>query len=334
MKKTLSIIALVILSVFVFYLLNFDFKGTFSGTFRSICDNTFGQKSEIPTSWLKRYSIDLENESETESDVDDDGLTLLAEYENSTNPLNPDTDGDGYGDGKEVRDGYNPIGEGKLDTDQDGLPDFWETEVGLSIKENDRDKDQDQDMLPNYLEFAHHTDPFKKDSDGDSFSDAQEIKNGYDPTAAGDVRPNFSLSIQKIDVDAPIVWSKSLDDKELLKDLEEGVVRLPATGVPTQNGNTVISGHSSNYLWAKGEYNHIFKKINNLELGDKITIKTTQRNGKSFEHNFVIKNKDVVKADDPSIFESSEEPVVTLVTCWPLNTTWKRLVIRATLEKE
>lgn len=31
-----------------------------------------------------------------------------------TNPLNPDTDGDGYVDGEEVRNGYNPLGPGKI----------------------------------------------------------------------------------------------------------------------------------------------------------------------------------------------------------------------------
>lgn len=31
-----------------------------------------------------------------------------------TNPLNPDTDGDGFADGTEVKNGYNPLGNGKL----------------------------------------------------------------------------------------------------------------------------------------------------------------------------------------------------------------------------
>ena len=31
-----------------------------------------------------------------------------------TNPNNPDTDGDGYLDGDEVKNGYDPNGDGKL----------------------------------------------------------------------------------------------------------------------------------------------------------------------------------------------------------------------------
>ncbi len=48
-------------------------------------------------------------------DTDGDGLSdgdeVLIWH---TNPLNPDTDGDGYPDGTEVKNGYNPLGPGKL----------------------------------------------------------------------------------------------------------------------------------------------------------------------------------------------------------------------------
>ena len=50
-----------------------------------------------------------------DKDTDKDGLTDFDEtmiY--STNPKNPDTDGHGYNDRDEVKNGYNPKGEGKL----------------------------------------------------------------------------------------------------------------------------------------------------------------------------------------------------------------------------
>jgi len=53
--------------------------------------------------------------SKTEFDSDFDGLSDKMEIEKwKTDPLKKDTDGDGFGDGKEVLKGYNPAGAGKL----------------------------------------------------------------------------------------------------------------------------------------------------------------------------------------------------------------------------
>ncbi len=48
-------------------------------------------------------------------DSDFDGLSDYEEVRiYQTNPLNPDTDSDGFNDGDEVKNGYNPKGDGKL----------------------------------------------------------------------------------------------------------------------------------------------------------------------------------------------------------------------------
>ncbi|MFC1788009.1 hypothetical protein ACFLZY_02210 [Patescibacteria group bacterium] len=65
-----------------------------------------------------RLSTRLEDSlgtDDTKKDTDDDGLSDYDEYKKyKTDPLNPDTDGDGFTDGTEVKNGYNPSGEGKL----------------------------------------------------------------------------------------------------------------------------------------------------------------------------------------------------------------------------
>lgn len=47
-------------------------------------------------------------------DSDNDGLIDVREEFYGTNPYHPDSDGDGYSDGFEILNGYNPMGEGKL----------------------------------------------------------------------------------------------------------------------------------------------------------------------------------------------------------------------------
>jgi len=48
------------------------------------------------------------------ADSDNDGLIDVREEFYGTDPYYPDTDGDGYSDGYEILNGYNPRGEGKL----------------------------------------------------------------------------------------------------------------------------------------------------------------------------------------------------------------------------
>jgi len=57
----------------------------------------------MPNWFESRHAgLDRENPADAAIDFDDDGLTNLAEYQNGTDPHNPDTDGDGVSDGDEV----------------------------------------------------------------------------------------------------------------------------------------------------------------------------------------------------------------------------------------
>ncbi len=62
------------------------------------------------------------------------------------------------------------------DKDVDGMDDDWELLYGLDPKDpTDRNEDKDEDKLTNYEEFDKGTDPTKWDTDGDKFSDYDEI---------------------------------------------------------------------------------------------------------------------------------------------------------------
>ena len=194
--------------------------------------------------------------------------------------------------------------------------------------------DPDKDGLPNYLEYIYGTDPLKADTDGDKYSDKQELINGYDPDAPGNAKPLVLIGIEKINVEAPMIWSESLDEKAMLKDLESGVNHYPKSAAPGQNGNAVISGHSSNYFWVKGDYNYIFKDLNNLEQGDTITATIVQKNGRVITYHYRIIDKFISAPDDERIFNEIEgQSTITLSTCWPLGTNFKRLIVKAEMIK-
>ncbi len=84
-------------------------------------------------------------------DDDGDGLSNELEIQWGTDPLNPDTDGDGLSDYDELFvHGTNPL---LADTDGDGLPDGWEIQHGLNPRFNDAADDLDGDGLSNLAEY-------------------------------------------------------------------------------------------------------------------------------------------------------------------------------------
>ncbi|HOW60301.1 MAG TPA: sortase [Candidatus Moranbacteria bacterium] len=209
----------------------------------------------------------------------------------------------------------------------------WKNRNGLNDSNSGLDDDPDKDKLPNYLEYVHGTNPLNSDTDGDAYSDKQEIINGYDPDAPGEAKPFVEIKISKINIAAPVVWSKSDKEDDMLKDLENGINHYPKTASFGQNGNSVVSGHSSNYLWAKGDYNHIFKNLNDLEIGDIIVAKTIQANGRVIIYQYRVSDKFITSPDDERIFAPANGPVLTLSTCWPIGTTYNRLIIKTELVK-
>jgi hypothetical protein len=82
----------------------------------------------IPDDWKIAHGLDPHDPNVAFEDPDNDGLTNLEEYQNGTDPHNPDTDGDGLSDGDEVHIYHtNPL---LWDTDGDGISDGVEIATG------------------------------------------------------------------------------------------------------------------------------------------------------------------------------------------------------------
>jgi hypothetical protein len=72
-----------------------------------------------------------------------------------------------------------------VDTDGDGLPDYWEQNYGLDPFNDSGDSganaDLDGDSLTNLQELGYDTNPRMYDTDSDGVSDSLEVIYGTDP---------------------------------------------------------------------------------------------------------------------------------------------------------
>jgi subtilisin family serine protease len=70
-----------------------------------------------------------------------------------------------------------------LDTDNDGMPDNWESANGLNPLVDDSALNPDSDGLTNLEEYSNGTSPQVADTDGDTLPDGWEIEYGFDPNS-------------------------------------------------------------------------------------------------------------------------------------------------------
>lgn len=142
--------------------------------------------------------------------------------------------------------------------------------------------------------------------------------------APGEVIPAESrIIIPKINVNAPIIYADTRDEKGIENLLHNGVVQYQGTAKPGEVGNSFITGHSSNYWWDTGKYNYVFVLLDKMEPGDQAVV---YYNNKKFV--YTVRDKVVVEATDVSVLAPTETPVLSLMTCTPPGTSWKRLVVR------
>ena len=110
-------------------------------------------------------------------------------------------------------------------------------------------------------------------------------------------------------------------------DLKEGVVHYPGTANPGEPGNVFITGHSSYYLWDTGRYKDVFARLNQLKPGDDIVLYYNQK-----KYHYVVRERKEVQNDDISVLDQGTEKILTLMTCSPVGTNFRRLVVVATEE--
>jgi sortase A len=144
------------------------------------------------------------------------------------------------------------------------------------------------------------------------------------PAAASATLPQVSpkdnnpnrIIIKKIGVDAPIV--ESADEKY---GLNHGVWLMPTGSSPDKGGNTIITGHRFKYLPPN---NLTFFLLDKLTKGDEIQV-----NWRGKVYGYQVDSTKIVPAEEVSILEPTDQPILTIFTCDPIFSTTNRLVIIA-----
>lgn len=134
--------------------------------------------------------------------------------------------------------------------------------------------------------------------------------------------PNNSISIPAINTSAPISWQIENKPDIVAFGLQNGLIHIKGTALPGEIGNVFITGHSSNYPWAKGDYNNVFALLNKLVVGDMVQVKYQNK-----DYVYKVSELKVVEPSETSVLKSRNSSELTLMTCTPVGTSLRRLII-------
>lgn len=167
-------------------------------------------------------------------------------------------------------------------------------------------------------------------------SSTDSLLSGIDYTNAKNWFPNFKPEKNKENIDKISSYSLSIPSLGIknaivaTQDTDLGIhlVNYPGTALPPQKGNAVVFGHSTlPQLFNPSDYKTIFAHLYKLKIGDEIFASLS-----NITYKYVINSITVVDPSDSSVlFQPSDDSYLTLVTCTPPGTTWKRLILKARL---
>jgi sortase A len=92
------------------------------------------------------------------------------------------------------------------------------------------------------------------------------------------------------------------------------------TANPGEKGNVVLSAHNDIF----GE---IFRELDRLETGDEVVVYTNQRS-----YTYIVSQSRIVEPTMVEVMESTSQPTVTLISCYPYLVDNQRIVVTARLQ--
>jgi len=132
------------------------------------------------------------------------------------------------------------------------------------------------------------------------------------PTAGPEAA--ISIQIPAIKVDSRIVQGDNWAQ------LRKGVGQHLGTPNPGEPGNLVLAGHND-------IYEQVFEHLDKLKPGDSIFIFTINH-----QYVYVVTGTQIVGPTQVEVMSPSNDPTLTLISCYPYMVDNKRIVVKATLQ--
>ena len=113
-------------------------------------------------------------------------------------------------------------------------------------------------------------------------------------------------------------------------DLSTHLVQFNSDTYPPKEGNSVIFGHSTlPQLFDPNNYKTVFANAYKIKTGDEIVITNNNRN-----YIYKVISLTVVEPTDTSVLaQDFSDSYLTIITCTPPGTIWKRLIIKAKIDR-
>lgn len=145
--------------------------------------------------------------------------------------------------------------------------------------------------------------------------------------------PDDRIIIPRINKNVPIVavstenlikrdWTAL--ESDIQGALQDGVVHYPGTAQAGEKGNVVITGHSSYFPWDPGRFKDVFALLHEIVVGDELIVYHDQK-----PFRYKVYKTQVVTPDQIEILTQEGDDRLTLITCTPVGTNLKRLIVLA-----
>ena len=124
------------------------------------------------------------------------------------------------------------------------------------------------------------------------------------------------IQIPALGVDAPVVQGDGWEQ------LKKGVGQHIGTPNPGEKGNVVLAAHND-------VFGEIFRDLDRLKPGDEVILSNTQQ-----AYVYIVRQTQIVEPTQVEVLAPTQDPVVTLISCYPYMVDNQRIVVVAELQGE